>query len=943
MPELKEAFGRGGQPLNFDKEKHPRGRGGKFSRRLGAELPKAEAAVKKAASQTADPQAVAQAQASAGRRNKEVRAAEHERRQQRRAAHKVVRAQRHAELRTEHSDVGALEAALGELAHGEEHRVAPGVKVKKVGRRTYEVHSRGASKTTTVKGTRWAARTGIEHRDRHNTARAIRQLQPGQTHQVEGSAVTIKKHHGGKIEVSHADAAAAVPEHTSVHESTTEALDAAHKRAILRGDRLAPTRQDFVEQKKAKVSRGAVDAYVTTQETVPGLAERTDKLNPPDARGDIGVEKVVELTKEAGGAVAHPIGTSLTGGAEHATTHGLSFGAEHGGTLHSAVTHAADTAMRHDPGVIGHGHPASDILARAASHVPAEQHHEALRHAATALKHVFYAHGDTIAQHGDKVAHVIHHLIHAMVERDVAGRIGDNSWLVRARAREQHAHKMLVESGNRELVESIQQEFNAYLHPRDRTGEFRGVTSLGVTPFRGKGQAKGNDFYNTTRYKGFENNARRIAETHGATVEKIDRVRGIWAGGGEPSAQVDIKGGAKEINAVMDELGRRYNQDAVLAFRSNPKGKSVRYLSAEPVEANRVTEAMSRVKLPGATILPDGRLEIIDLDDSQVDDVAKVADYLDTDLEYDMGDGELRFKGEHYPAGQARSVPADVLDEGREQGAVRRHPSHADRAAALAEAVAERQAAAAAGDGQAFTRARARELALEEILGQETYAAVNTSPGGGWNRLKFDPNKHARDRLGAFTKMLSSADSGVELAGSGVRVDYGFLGHVTIRDRNGKKIKLRHVTDEQVAKAALKLHDQQVKLHEARTPKPAGLHPAYKPGLHPRNRLGRFRQVIDELPDGAELTLKDGTRVQRQGQMYRVNSTLVKGPEEAIGAIADASARTPHPAAVGGSKVYRDFKDFERHFAGPGEKHFANDAAGEAIGGVLATAVGSLL
>lgn len=195
---------------------------------------------------------------------------------------------------------------------------------------------------------------------------------------------------------------------------------------------------------------------------------------------------------------------------------------------------------------------------------------------------------------------------------------------------------------------SLGHAFAERLHPRDRRGRFvRTLTDIGVTPYRGVGRAHGVDYYETSRWKGFVATVPRIAERDGVIFGGLEPVRGVWAGGGEPSAQVHVNGRRRNVEHFMDDVAARYDQDAAIGFRRS-YGHSVRYVSGQTIDSQRVEEALKRTDLPGATVLPDGHLELIDTDDSQFDAVASLAEDLGITFKTEKGYGFLRFAGQHY-------------------------------------------------------------------------------------------------------------------------------------------------------------------------------------------------------------------------------------------------------------------------------------------------------
>lgn len=183
---------------------------------------------------------------------------------------------------------------------------------------------------------------------------------------------------------------------------------------------------------------------------------------------------------------------------------------------------------------------------------------------------------------------------------------------------------------------------------------------IGVTPYRGAGKTKGADYFETTRYKGFERAVPEEAKAASVEFVSIERGRGVWAGGGEPSTKVRVRGGEQGVHRLMDSLGRRYQQDAVISWRSHPNGPHRRYVSepVAPSALDKIEDAIAEVnkavvaddRIQGATVTPDGRVEIIDLARTagSTRAVIALAERLNLRIRYDEGRGELRFRGDDY-------------------------------------------------------------------------------------------------------------------------------------------------------------------------------------------------------------------------------------------------------------------------------------------------------
>ena len=192
----------------------------------------------------------------------------------------------------------------------------------------------------------------------------------------------------------------------------------------------------------------------------------------------------------------------------------------------------------------------------------------------------------------------------------------------------------------------------------EQKGWLKPAVDVGITPFRGKGNAAGIDYYETSRYKGFERRVYEEAHELGLGVEGFEKARGVWAGGGEPAAKIKLRGPAADVSAFMAHLGREFNQDAVIAWHDDPEGPDLRHRTDEPVDVDDETieEAIALVntgipesqKIQGAARGPDGHLEIIDKGKAATVQIRRLAARLDVAFHYSRGSGELRFKGSDY-------------------------------------------------------------------------------------------------------------------------------------------------------------------------------------------------------------------------------------------------------------------------------------------------------
>jgi hypothetical protein len=186
-------------------------------------------------------------------------------------------------------------------------------------------------------------------------------------------------------------------------------------------------------------------------------------------------------------------------------------------------------------------------------------------------------------------------------------------------------------------------------------------TEIGLTPYRGTGTATCEGYYSTPRFKGFERKVQRQAKLLGLGYDGMKRARGVWAGGGEPSTVIGVRGERSQVRKLMDLMGSEFNQDAVISWEQNFEGPHLKYRSTHPLLAtdDAIEQAMAKVnsKLPedeqiqGATRGPDGHLEIIDLSGTLPRAIAALSAELGATFRYRKGRGELRFKGDNYPGG----------------------------------------------------------------------------------------------------------------------------------------------------------------------------------------------------------------------------------------------------------------------------------------------------
>jgi hypothetical protein len=132
---------------------------------------------------------------------------------------------------------------------------------------------------------------------------------------------------------------------------------------------------------------------------------------------------------------------------------------------------------------------------------------------------------------------------------------------------------------------------------------------LGVSPFRaGKDAPTG--FFASERAQAFEAYVARAAQTHEVELREITRAQGVWQGAAEPSYSLRVKDGEEAIAAFAEDIRARFEQQAVIGFRLDPKAEKAR-LRLVGAKANHraLLQAIDEVGLRGGRILEDGTFE----------------------------------------------------------------------------------------------------------------------------------------------------------------------------------------------------------------------------------------------------------------------------------------------------------------------------------------------
>lgn len=159
--------------------------------------------------------------------------------------------------------------------------------------------------------------------------------------------------------------------------------------------------------------------------------------------------------------------------------------------------------------------------------------------------------------------------------------------------------------------------------------------NVGLTSYRGyrKPQIREADdpaigaYYETTRYKGFEDRIRREAAAEGIEVEGIRRVPGLWEGSYEPAASIDFRGDPVNIRRKVREWRKIYNQDAAMEFTADASGPGALYVLDGVGDRERTKQLMSEHGFRGGRFDGD-RLEIADPDRSGAGQVREMAEKL---------------------------------------------------------------------------------------------------------------------------------------------------------------------------------------------------------------------------------------------------------------------------------------------------------------------------
>ena len=177
--------------------------------------------------------------------------------------------------------------------------------------------------------------------------------------------------------------------------------------------------------------------------------------------------------------------------------------------------------------------------------------------------------------------------------------------------------------------------------------------NMGITPYRGTSRTSSSqeDYYNSTRYKGFENFLRAEANRQDVIIEKTERVTGVWEGNAEPATSIWLTGTGSGIRNLADAIGSRYNQDSVMIFEPDDSASGFIYTLTNiqsTIQKNEIAETLRLFGITGARLGANKDLEIADPDGSVVRQAIALAQILKAHLTYSRGYVIFRTKGKDY-------------------------------------------------------------------------------------------------------------------------------------------------------------------------------------------------------------------------------------------------------------------------------------------------------
>lgn len=188
---------------------------------------------------------------------------------------------------------------------------------------------------------------------------------------------------------------------------------------------------------------------------------------------------------------------------------------------------------------------------------------------------------------------------------------------------------------------------------------------IGITPFRA-GEDNIIGFYDTKKYEQFVNDMRVAADHYNVQVKGYDRVDGLWQGVQEPALQIHAVDGEVGVKAFAADLGKAYNQDGVLLFDPILPGEGPVHMAItfDPyTNRERIIAALGMQGIDGATILADGRLQVVGVGSDFLERAQRVAHLLGVDYQAEVGRMTLldREAGDYEAAIKAAQPPEGLL------------------------------------------------------------------------------------------------------------------------------------------------------------------------------------------------------------------------------------------------------------------------------------------
>lgn len=145
-------------------------------------------------------------------------------------------------------------------------------------------------------------------------------------------------------------------------------------------------------------------------------------------------------------------------------------------------------------------------------------------------------------------------------------------------------------------------------------GRFRG--RVGVTPFRPEDDPEG--FFETEKFRAFEQGVGESAKQHGVTIDEMERVHGFWMGEQEPSLAIEAHDGEEGVRAFAEDVRSDWDQDGVLTFGYDENGDALAFMLHD-VTPDVAASALTQAGIQGATIHPRS-IEVFG-DDAMIDQI----------------------------------------------------------------------------------------------------------------------------------------------------------------------------------------------------------------------------------------------------------------------------------------------------------------------------------